>query len=383
MSAGPWIATPGAAGLAARAARLALLSALGLVLLVLLAVLLLLGSRSEQQAGDATDSPGSGIPAVYLPIYAAGEHAFEVNRWLLASIHLQESNFSRLHGVALAGDAVSSGWNACGAAGPMQMGIVGVAPYLATTAGGCSAGPTWAAHRRGFAAAVDERPSAYPQRRDRLPGCALVPARDGCVYDDFDAILGAAHKLRADGATRNLDAPGTRAAVCAYIGSCLAADTYYGVLPRAKAWQAAAQAAQPAEPTGGVGAAGLVWPVSGPVVSPYGPRWGVMHEGIDIGAPAGTPILAAQAGQVVLRRWFGGYGQFTCIRHAVELTTCYAHQSQALVRMGERVQRGQRIGLVGCTGHCFGTHLHFEVHLAGTWSAHERDVDPMTFLAPR
>ncbi len=210
-----------------------------------------------------------------------------------------------------------------------------------------------------------------------------MSARAGCVYDDFDAILGAAHKLRADGATRNLDAASTHRAVCAYIGTCLAADTYYGVLPRAKAWEAAALAARPLPPAGGLGTAGLIWPALGPIVSPYGMRWGVMHEGIDIGVPAGTPILAAQSGQVVLRRTFGGYGEFTCIRHAVELTTCYAHQSQTFVVQGQRVGRGQRIGLVGCTGHCFGPHLHFEVHLAGTWSAHERDVDPETFLPRR
>jgi murein DD-endopeptidase MepM/ murein hydrolase activator NlpD len=78
---------------------------------------------------------------------------------------------------------------------------------------------------------------------------------------------------------------------------------------------------------------------------------------------------------VVLREWFGGYGQFTCLRHAVAVATCYAHQSATFVRLHELVKRGQRIGLVGCTGHCFGPHLHFEVHVAGTWSAHERDVD--------
>ena len=379
----PGLAAPALAGLGARAARFAALAALGLLLLVLLGVLAVFGSEYERRHPRVQESPGSGIPPVYLPVYAAAEHAYGVNRWLLASIHLQESDFSRLRARSLVGDAVSSGWNGCGAAGPMQMGIVGVAPYGATTAGGCSAGPTWAAYRRAFARAARERPARYPQERAELPACARVRARDGCVYDDFDAILGAAQKLRADGASRDLDAAGTRRAVCAYIGSCLAADTYYGVLPRAKAWEAAALAARPLPQSGGVGAAGLIWPVRGPVVSPYGMRWGAMHEGIDIGSAAGTPILAAQDGQVVLRQWFGGYGEFTCVRHAVELTTCYGHQSRPLVRIGERVRRGQRIGLVGCTGHCFGPHLHFEVHLAGTWSNHERDVDPVTFLPRR
>jgi murein DD-endopeptidase MepM/ murein hydrolase activator NlpD len=122
--------------------------------------------------------------------------------------------------------------------------------------------------------------------------------------------------------------------------------------------------------------------VRGPVVSAYGMRWRRMHEGIDIAAPPGAPILAAD-GQVVLREWLGGYGQFTCLRHAAALATCYAHQSAAFVRLHEPVHRGQRIGLVGCSGHCSGPHLHFEVHLSATWSAHERDVDPLELLPSR
>ena len=170
------------------------------------------------------------------------------------------------------------------------------------------------------------------------------------MYDDFDAILGAAQKLRADGASRDLDAAGTRRAVCAYIGSCLAADTYYGVLPRAKAWEAAALAARPLPETGGVGAAGLIWPVRGPVVSPYGMRWGAMHEGIDIGAATGTPILAAQDGQVVLRQWFGGYGEFTCAaprRRADHLlrpsvARARAHGRAGAARAADRARRLHR-----------------------------------------
>jgi murein DD-endopeptidase MepM/ murein hydrolase activator NlpD len=166
-----------------------------------------------------------------------------------------------------------------------------------------------------------------------------------------------------DGANLNLDSAGTRRAVCAYIGACAAADTYYAVILRAKQWQAMAEAEQPLGLQHGVRPNGLIWPVIGPVVSPYGMRWGRMHDGNDIGAPTGTPILAAADGQVALREWFGGYGQFTCLRHAAAFATCYAHQSQTLVRLHELVKRGQRIRLVGCTGHCLGPRLHFE----GTW----------------
>lgn len=105
-----------------------------------------------------------------------------------------------------------------------------------------------------------------------------------------------------------------------------------------------------------------------------------MHEGNDIGAPTGTPILAAADGQVVLREWFGGYGQFTCLRHAATFATCYAHQSQTLVRLHELVKRGQRIGLVVLHRALPRTASALRGHLAGTWSAHERDIDPLDLL---
>jgi Peptidase family M23 len=358
------------------ALRIAALGVLAFVALVTAPLAFLF----ERGTATGASPGGSGIPATYMPIYAVAERAYGVNRWLLASIHFQETHFSSLRAPSLEGDAVTGGWNQCGAAGPMQIGIVRVAPYNATTGGACSAGSTWIEHRGAFRGADRWRPADYPLQRAELSGCLTVASRHGCVYDDFDAILGAAHKLRRDGADLNLDSAGTRAAVCAYVGACAAADTYYAVIPRAKQWQAMAEAVLPLGFQEGVGPSGLIWPVVGPVVSEYGPRWGRMHEGIDIAAPTGTPILAAADGQAVLREWFGGYGQFTCLRHAVALATCYAHQSVTFVRLHDLVRRGQRIGLVGCTGHCLGDHLHFEVHLAPTWSAHERDVDPMVTL---
>lgn len=349
--------------------------------MLIVAPLALLAQHEERATG--APPAGSGIPPAYMPIYAAAERGYRVNRWLLAAIHYQETRFSTLRARSFVGDAVTRGWNACGAAGPMQMGVVGVPPYRATTAGGCSAGPTWVAHRTAFRRVARWRPADYPLRRDELPACFAVPSGQGCVYDDFDAILGAAHKLRRDGANLDLDSAGTRRAVCAYIGTCAAANSYYAVVPRAKEWQAMAEAQFPLDTSGGVGRGGLIWPLLGPVVSGYGMRWGRMHEGIDIAAPVGAPILAAADGQVVLREWFGGYGEFTCLRHAAALATCYAHQSRTFVRLHELVRRGQRIGLVGCTGHCLGPHLHFEVHLAGTWSVHERDIDPLDTLPRR
>jgi murein DD-endopeptidase MepM/ murein hydrolase activator NlpD len=121
-------------------------------------------------------------------------------------------------------------------------------------------------------------------------------------------------------------------------------------------------------------AAGLIWPVSGPVTSPFGYRWGRLHAGIDIAAPTGTPIHAAAAGTVVLAAWTGGYGNYTCIDHGGGLATCYAHQSAYAVPAGALVGQGQVIGYVGNTGHSFGAHLHFEVRINGS------PVDPLGYL---
>ncbi len=122
------------------------------------------------------------------------------------------------------------------------------------------------------------------------------------------------------------------------------------------------------------GGGGYVWPVNGPVVSPFGQRWGRLHAGVDISAPSGTPIRAAASGTVAMAGWMGGYGQYTCIQHGGGVATCYAHQSSMAVGTGASVKQGQVIGSVGCTGHCFGDHLHFEVRVGGS------PVDPMGYL---
>jgi murein DD-endopeptidase MepM/ murein hydrolase activator NlpD len=121
-------------------------------------------------------------------------------------------------------------------------------------------------------------------------------------------------------------------------------------------------------------ASGLIWPVNGPVTSPFGYRWGRLHAGIDIGVPYGTPIHAAAAGRVVIAGWVGGYGNYTCVDHGGGLATCYAHQSSFAVGVGASVSQGQVIGYVGNTGHSFGAHLHFEVRINGS------PVDPLGYL---
>jgi len=121
-------------------------------------------------------------------------------------------------------------------------------------------------------------------------------------------------------------------------------------------------------------AAGFIWPVEGPVTSPFGWRWGRMHEGIDIGVGSGTPIMAAAAGTVIYSGWMSGYGNLVVIDHGNGLATAYGHQSSIAAGNGAQVAQGQTIGYVGCTGHCFGPHLHFEVRINGS------PVDPLGYL---
>ena len=122
------------------------------------------------------------------------------------------------------------------------------------------------------------------------------------------------------------------------------------------------------------GSGTMIWPISGAFTSPFGMRWGRLHAGVDLAAPEGTPIRAAQSGKVVLAGWTGGYGNYTCVAHGGSLTTCYAHQSRYGTSVGASVSQGQVIGYVGNTGHSFGAHLHFETRINGS------PVDPMGFL---
>jgi murein DD-endopeptidase MepM/ murein hydrolase activator NlpD len=124
------------------------------------------------------------------------------------------------------------------------------------------------------------------------------------------------------------------------------------------------------------GSGRLIWPVNGPITSPFCERrpWEACHPGIDIGVPSGTPIHAADSGRVSIAGWVSGYGNYTCIQHTATLSTCYGHQSRIMVSVGQSVSQGQVIGLSGCTGLCFGPHLHFEVRINGSV------VNPLNYL---
>src|SRR6266540_1575881 len=122
------------------------------------------------------------------------------------------------------------------------------------------------------------------------------------------------------------------------------------------------------------GSGGFIWPVNGPITSPFGHSWGGFHPGIDIGVPYGTPIHAAAAGRVIYCGWESGYGNLVVIDHGGGFATAYGHQSSIAVSCGQDVAQGQVIGYIGCTGFCTGPHLHFEIRVNGV------PVDPLGYL---
>lgn len=137
--------------------------------------------------------------------------------------------------------------------------------------------------------------------------------------------------------------------------------------------RAAEQAAAGDPPV--VGSGILQWPVAAPrVTSEYGPRWGRLHAGIDIAAPTGTEIFAADSGTVVYAGWRGGYGNAVVLDHGDQFSTLYGHMTEIGVSEGETVDSGELIGWMGCTGSCTGPHTHFETRVNGV------AADPRIYL---
>ena len=119
-----------------------------------------------------------------------------------------------------------------------------------------------------------------------------------------------------------------------------------------------------------------IWPTQGYISSPYGLRFGgtEFHQGIDIAAEMGTPIVAAADGVVTAAGWNGGYGNMVDVDHGSGVVTRYGHASAVAVTVGQQVRRGQVIAYVGSTGRSTGPHLHYEVRVGG------QPVNPAAYL---
>jgi murein DD-endopeptidase MepM/ murein hydrolase activator NlpD len=184
---------------------------------------------------------------------------------------------------------------------------------------------------------------------------AVVDAQTKAVTDALDAKVAA-------------EAAATRA---------LGSDAVHGHADAITADLAVVQAGQ----TGPVVVDGITLPIPGAGLnSPFGIRVDPLgggagfHPGIDLNATSGTPIHAAAAGVVVVAGDCGGYGNCVVIDHGALVATVYGHQSQVLIRVGQHLEAGDVIGLVGSTGKSTGPHLHFEVRLQGI------PIDPLPTL---
>jgi murein DD-endopeptidase MepM/ murein hydrolase activator NlpD len=121
---------------------------------------------------------------------------------------------------------------------------------------------------------------------------------------------------------------------------------------------------------------GFIWPVNGTINSGFGTRGTSSHDGIDIGAPEGTPIRAIEKGEVIYSDQLRGYGNIIIVRHTGGFISVYAHNEANLVREGQVVSRGEVIARVGNTGRVTGPHLHFEIR------KNNAAQDPLRYLPP-
>ena len=204
---------------------------------------------------------------------------------------------------------------------------------------------------------------------------AVISARTAQTRDVRDQLVGAKNDLSSTKQQKVTDLSKLTAEARAEIDEIDSLQVASAALTqRIRAAQAQRSSGTPSGTSATPSSAGLIWPASGPVTSPFGWRWGRMHEGIDIGAPYGAPIRAAASGTVIYCGWESGYGNLTVIDHGGNLATAYGHQSSIAVACGQQVTQGQVIGYVGSTGHSTGPHLHFEVRINGS------PVDPMGYL---
>jgi len=153
-----------------------------------------------------------------------------------------------------------------------------------------------------------------------------------------------------------------------------------GLLAQSAALSARIQAAQSSAATSRapvpsqVSSSGFAWPAHGVLTSPFGWRWGRMHEGIDIAVANGTPVVASASGIVIVAGWMGGYGNLVVVDHGGGIATAYGHNGNVTVGVGQQVAQGQLIAYSGNTGNSTGPHVHFEVRVNGS------AVDPLGYL---
>jgi murein DD-endopeptidase MepM/ murein hydrolase activator NlpD len=210
---------------------------------------------------------------------------------------------------------------------------------------------------------VRQRLSSEPDRyrgRRRVP----TPPRTRYAAVVTTAFVGAG--LVALGAAALPDAKAVSSATLADLEN--AAVTSDDVAARGDAAERASRDNERAGLTSTLAEAPDVWllPLRGyTFTSPYGMQWGKLHAGIDLAAAEGTPYHAIHAGQVTKAGWYGGYGYCVIVQHPDGTESVYGHSSKVTVQEGQQVKAGDELGLVGSTGHSYGSRLHLELHVNG------------------
>ena len=203
---------------------------------------------------------------------------------------------------------------------------------------------------------------------DALGVDAATPAEQRTVLEQLTASRAQREAEQAAAADAQARAEEAAAAARAQAEAQAAADA-----------AAAAEAARAA--ASGPADAEAVMPIDGArLTSPFGPRWGTLHGGVDLAAPMLTPEYAAMDGIVLQAGAASGFGLAVYIQHANGDVTVYGHMEQILVEAGQLVQAGETIALVGNRGQSTGPHLHFEVRIGGMSGA---PVDPLGYLRER
>ena len=228
------------------------------------------------------------------------------------------------------------------------------------------AGQARRAHRaadRARGAAARARTAALAREAEAAQRAAQARAARDRLVAGRDAVAAAQHvKAQALAAAREDRR--------SYLEEVNALEAQSTVLAERIRTAQSASGYQPSDGTPGQ----LQWPVSGPVTSGFGIRWGRMHEGIDIAVSSGTPVHSAAAGRIAYAGWMSGYGNLVVVHHGGGLATAYGHNTSVTVSVGQDVAAGQEIAISGSTGHSTGPHVHFEVRVNGT------PVDPLGYL---
>ncbi|GLO68312.1 MULTISPECIES: peptidoglycan DD-metalloendopeptidase family protein [Oceanobacillus] len=298
--------------------------------------------------------PGSDIPVAYMQYYLDAEAEYGVHWYVLASVHAQETQFST-HPTMI---------SSAGAIGHMQ--------FLPATWAGWKYSP-------GNTGLVPGNIDITSLSIIKSGGGYGVDANgDGKAdpWDLADAIHSAANYLASSGYAKN---PAT--ALLAYNQS-----TQYGkeVLARADRYKTEA-VYEPGDDLPVISDGTFTRPTAGVVTSRYGNRNGGFHYGIDLGGTEGvSPIVAAANGTVSRAYYSDSYGHVVFIKHNINgkaYETIYAHLYGYFVSEGQKVNKGEQIGLLGNTGRSTGPHLHFEIH-SGSWTiGKENAINPERMIS--